>query len=68
MPSILIDGGISVPWLKTLVFLRLMVRPKSEHADENKAKIEGQNKVSKNRLTTTELYKWARVFSSLIIC
>ena len=35
LPSILIDGGISVPWLKTLVFLRLMVRPKSEHADEN---------------------------------
>ena len=29
----LIDGGICVPWLRTLVFLRLMVRPKSEHAD-----------------------------------
>ena len=29
LPSILIDGGIYVPWLKTLVFvvfLRLMVR------------------------------------------
>ena len=32
--SILIDGGMSVPWLKILVFLRLMVRPpKSEHVD-----------------------------------
>ena len=35
LSSILIVGGISVPWLRTLVFLRLMVRPKSEHADEN---------------------------------
>ena len=31
----MIDGGMSVPWLKTLVFLRLIVRPMSEHADEN---------------------------------
>ena len=33
--SILICGGIYVPWLRALVFLRLKVRPKSEHADEN---------------------------------
>ena len=33
--SSLIVGGISVPWLSTLVFLRLMLRPKPEHADEN---------------------------------
>ena len=33
--SILIDGGISVPWLKTLVSLRPMVRPESEHAYKN---------------------------------
>ena len=35
LSSSLVVGGISVPWLRTLVFLRLMVRPKSEHADEN---------------------------------
>ena len=33
--SIFINRGISVPWLRTLIFLRLMVRPKSEHAGEN---------------------------------
>ena len=31
----LIDGKISVTWLRTLVFLRLIVKSKSEHADEN---------------------------------
>ena len=35
LPSILIDGGISVLWLRTLVILGLIVRPKSKHADEN---------------------------------
>ena len=35
LPSILIDGGIFVLWLNTLILLRLMVRPKSNHADEN---------------------------------
>ena len=35
LPSILIDDRISIPWLGTLVFLRLTVRPKSDHADEN---------------------------------
>ena len=35
LSSIVIVGGICVPWLETLFFLRLMVRPKSEHAGEN---------------------------------
>ena len=35
LSSILIVGEMSVPWLRTLVFLRLMVRSKSEHSDEN---------------------------------
>ena len=35
LPSILIDGRLFVYWIKTLVLLRLMVRPESEHADEN---------------------------------
>ena len=30
LPSILIDGGISIPWLRTLVLLRLMVRSKTD--------------------------------------
>ena len=34
LPLILIDGKLYVPCLRTLVFLRLIVRPKSEHADE----------------------------------
>ena len=33
LPSILIDSGISVPWLR-IYFLRPIVRSKSEHADE----------------------------------
>ena len=35
LSSILIVGGLSVPWLRTLVFLKLMVRPKLVYADEN---------------------------------
>ena len=35
LPSILIDGGIFVPWIQTLGFLRLMVRPKYERVDDN---------------------------------
>ena len=35
MSSSLIVSRIYFPWLRTLVFLRLTVRPKSEHADEN---------------------------------
>ena len=36
LPSILIDDGIYVPWIRTLVFLKLMIRSNFEHADEKR--------------------------------
>ena len=35
LSSISIVGGISVSWLMTLIFLILMVRPTSDHTEEN---------------------------------
>ena len=34
LSSSLVVGGISVPWLRTLVFLRLIIRSKSVYADK----------------------------------
>ena len=40
LPSILIDDGVYVPWLRNLVFLRLIIRSKFEHANEKRLRNE----------------------------